>query len=194
MAVDLHAGQIQGFFSIPGDELSTFPLMSHYFAKKQVPNLTVVAADLGFAKKARNYAEALNAPVAFVEKRRVGPSVSSMAVIGDVAGQNVLVVDDEVDRGTTVAGAADILRAEGAKDLYLSFVHPTFSENAVDLLAKAGYKEIICTNTEPVSCETRQRLPNLTVLDLGPWLACVIRGVHNGLSVGATLHEFVETC
>ena len=188
MTVDLHAGQIQGFFSIPGDELSAFPLLSQYFREKQIPDLVVVAADLGFAKKARNFAAELGAPVAFVEKRRDGSCTESLSVIGEVKGKNVLIVDDEVDRGTTMAGAAHKLRQEGAKDVYACFVHATFSDNAAQRLAEAGFKEIVCTNTQPITPE--KRLPNMTVIHLGPWLARIIDAVHRGLSVGKTLREY----
>jgi len=188
MTVDLHAGQIQGFFSIPGDELSAFPLLSQYFREKQIPDLVVVAADLGFAKKARNFAAELGAPVAFVEKRRDGSCTESLSVIGEVKGKNVLIVDDEVDRGTTMAGAAHKLRQEGVKDVYACFVHATFSDNAAQRLAEAGFKEIVCTNTQPITPE--KRLPNMTVIHLGPWLARIIDAVHRGFSVGKTLREY----
>jgi ribose-phosphate pyrophosphokinase len=188
MAVDLHAGQIQGFFSIPGDELSAFPLLSHHFVKKNIPNLVVVAADLGFAKKARNFAETLHSPVAFIEKRRRGSDVQSLSVIGDVAGKNVLIVDDECDRASTIAGAAHILREGGAKDIYACFVHPTLSANAVRRLAEADFEEIVCTNTEAIPSE--KLLPNMKVIHLGSWLARVIDAVHRGLSVGRTLSDF----
>lgn len=188
MTVDLHAGQIQGFFDVPVDELSAFPLLSQYFECKNIPNLVVVAADLGFAKKARNFAEHLGAPVAFIEKRRRGAKTDSLTVIGNVKGCNVLLVDDEVDRGGTLAGAADILRKAGALDIYACFVHATFSENAVENLAKAGFKEIICTNTQPERHE--DQLPNLKTIHLGPWLARVIDSVHRGQSVGKTLRDY----
>ncbi|MGI5917097.1 MAG: ribose-phosphate diphosphokinase [Anaerolineae bacterium] len=189
MVVDLHAGQIQGFFDIPGDEISAFPLLSRYFVQKNIPDLVVVAADLGFAKKARNFAEALHAPVAFVEKRRSGDETESLSVIGDVKGKNVLIVDDEVDRGTTLIGAACILREQGARDVYACFVHPTFSDNAEERLARADLREIVCTDTEPI--HHKERLPNLTVIHLGPWLANIIAAVHRGHSVGNTLREYV---
>ncbi len=188
MTVDLHAGQIQGFFSVPGDELSAFPLLSNYFAKKRIPNLVVVAADLGFAKKARNFAQKLGVPVAFIEKRRNGKEVESLAVIGEVKNRNILIVDDEVDRGSTMLGASKILRRAGARDIYCCFVHPTFSDDAVQNLANADFKEIVCTNTEPIPPE--KRLPNLTIIHLGPWMAKVIDAVHRGLSVGRTLSEY----
>ena len=188
MTVDLHAGQIQGFFDIPGDELSAFPLLSQYFAGKRISDLVVVAADLGFAKKARNLAETLGAPVAFVEKRREGRNTECLTVIGDVQGKNVLIVDDEVDGGGTITGAAHILRDSGARDVYACFVHPTFSGDAVKKLAKANFIEIVCTNTEPIPEE--KKLPNMKIIPLGPWLAKVIDAVHRGLSVGKTLKEY----
>lgn len=189
MTVDLHAGQIQGFFSIPGDELSAFPLLTEYFRRLAIPNLAVVAADLGFAKKARNFAQALNAPVAFVEKRRDGADTHSLTVIGDVRGCNVLLVDDEVDQGTTMAGAAHILREAGAREVYACFVHATFSANAAQCLANAGFAEIVCTNTQPITPE--KQLPNMRVIHLGPWMASIIDAVHRGLSVGKTIAEYL---
>jgi len=188
MTVDLHAGQIQGFFEMPGDEVSAFPLLSEYFRRKSIPDLVVVAADLGFAKKARNFAETLKAPVAFVEKRRRGSNTESLTVIGDVRGCNVLLVDDEVDRGTTMSGAARILREAGARDVYSCFVHATFSVGAKECMRNAGFREIVCTDTEPITED--ELLPNLTVIRLGPWLAQIINAVHRGISVGRTLREY----
>jgi ribose-phosphate pyrophosphokinase len=190
MTVDLHAGQIQGFFNITGDELTVFPLLSRYFSAKQIPDLTVVAADLGFAKKARNFAEALGVPVAFVEKRRKGPQTEDFAVIGEVKGCNVLIVDDEVDRGTTMCDAAHILRDNGAKDVYACFVHATFSDGAAERMRRANFKEVVCTDTQPIT-EGKQ-LPNMTVIHLGPWLARIIDAVHRGLSVGKALKEYQQ--
>lgn len=191
MVVDLHAGQIQGFFNMPGDEISAFPLISRYLQLKKIPNLVVVAADLGFAKKARNIAETLDAPVAFVEKRRDGGSTECISLIGEVRGMNVLIVDDEVDRGGTIIGASRILRQEGACDIYAAFVHATFSDNALQRLIEANLKEIICTNSEPMN--PAKLLPNMTVISLGPLIAQVINAVHTGLSVGETLTQYAST-
>ncbi len=188
MAVDLHAGQIQAFFDIPGDELSALPLLSRHFMERHIPDLVVVAADLGFAKKARNIAQTLDAPVAFVEKRRTGASTESLTVIGDVAGCNVLVVDDEVDRAGTMAGDACILREAGARDVYSCFVHATFSEGAAQRMAEAGFAEIVCTNSTPIT--PAKQLPNMKVIHLGHWLASIIDSVHRGRSVGRTLSEY----
>jgi len=188
MTVDLHAGQIQGFFDIPVDELSALPLLSEYFVRKQIPNLVVVAADLGFAKKARNIAETLRVPVAFVEKRREASRSESLTVIGDVKGKNVLIVDDEVLTGGTIIDDARIIRQAGAKKLYACFTHPTFSEGVTECLASGDFEEIVCTNTQPIPRE--KTLPNMKIIHLGPWLASVIDAVHRGLSVGATLRQY----
>lgn len=188
MVVDLHAGQIQGFFNMPGDELSAFPLLCAYFKRKAIPDLVVVAADLGFAKKARNVAEALDVPVAFIEKRRTGAEAHDISVIGEVKDKNVLIVDDECDQGTTMCEGARIVREAGARDVYACFVHPTFSRNAVQNLAAANFKEIVCTNTQPIPPE--KRLPNMHIIHLGPWIARVINAVHQGDSVGATLQSY----
>jgi ribose-phosphate pyrophosphokinase len=188
MTVDLHAGQIQGFFSFPGDELSAFPLLSRHFINKGIEDLVIVAADLGFAKKARNFAETLGVPVAFIEKRRDGGSTECLSVIGDVRNKNTLIVDDEVDRGTTTAGAADILRAYGARDVYSCFVHATFSDDAAQRMREANFREIVCTNSQPIT--PAKRLPNMKVISLGPWMARVIDAVHRGHSVGDTLRAY----
>lgn len=189
MTVDLHAGQIQGFFNIPGDALTAFYLLSDYVQEKQIPDLTVVSADLGFAKQARNWGEALNVPVALVEKRRVDnaerPEV--LSVIGQVKGRNVLLVDDEVNTGGSVVNAVRVLREEGARDIYLAFTHGFLTEQSCKRLGALGLEEIIFTNTVPLPPE--RVLPNMTVLSVGPLLAEVIRRAHLGQSVGELFNE-----
>ena len=189
MTIDLHAGQIQGFFSIPGDEISAFNILSDYLVKKNLPNAVVVAADLGFAKKGRNFAEKLGLPLAFVEKRRSLTDASSkaMTLIGDVQGKNVIIVDDEVDTAGSLMEAATIVKAHGAKDIYASFTHPLFSPPAVERLRKCELKEIVTTNTIPIPSE--KMLPNITVLSVAPLLGEVIRRVHLGISVGEYMKD-----
>jgi len=194
MTVDLHAGQIQGFFTIPCDELTAFPLLAHRVQQLNIPDLVVVAADLGFAKRARNFAQVLDAPVAFVEKRRAKGHTQSLTVIGDVRGKNALIVDDEVDRGTTIVGAARILREAGAKSVHVSFVHATFSDGAAKRLAQAEVERYFCTNTQPITAEERATLPHLEVVHLGPWLADIIDSVHRGHSLGDTLRQYMLHC
>ncbi len=187
LTLDLHAGQIQGFFSIPGDDLSAFNLLSDYFLQKQIPNAVVVSADLGFAKKGRNFAEKLHLPMAFVEKRRTGPQSQALTVIGDVRGRNAIVVDDEVDTAGSLTETAHILRENGVCDLYASFTHAVFSPPAVERLRAAGFREVVTTNTVPIPAH--KRFEGLTVLSVAPFLGEVIRRVHNGESVGAFLGD-----
>jgi ribose-phosphate pyrophosphokinase len=189
ITIDLHAGQIQGFFNIPGDALTAFYLLSDYVKEKHIPDLTVVSTDLGFAKQARNWGERLDVPVALVEKRRVDnaerPEV--MSIIGNVEGQNVLLVDDEVNTAGSVVNAVDTLRENGAKDIYLAFTHGFLSNKAFERLASLHLKEIILTNT--ISQPKDRLLPNMTVLSVAPMLAEVIRRAHEGRSVGELFDE-----
>src|SRR6185503_14164824 len=131
ITMDLHAGQIQGFFSIPGDVLTAFHLLSDYFVtlRADLVDPVIVTADLGFAKKGRNFAARVGATMAFIEKRRTGndATAEAMTVIGDVQGKDVIIVDDEVDTAGSVVQAVNIVRHYGARNIYLSFVHPVLS-------------------------------------------------------------------
>jgi len=187
VTIDLHAGQIQGFFSIPGDELTAFHLLSDYFLAKNLPNAVIVTADLGFAKKGRNFAQKLHTPMAFVEKRRTGVDSEAVTLIGDVRGKNVLIVDDEVDTASSVSEAVNIVKEHGAEDIYLSFTHPTFSPPALERLRELPIKEIVTTNTVPISPE--KMLPNITILSVAPLLGEVVRRIHKGISVGELFNE-----
>lgn len=189
MTIDLHAGQIQGFFNIPGDALTAFHLVSDYVQKKTIPNLVVCSADLGFAKKARNWAEKLGTPLAVVEKRRLFNTgqAEALTVIGDVQGMNVLLVDDEVLTGGTIEKSVEALRNNGAQDVYLAFTHALLKEKAFERLASLDLKEIITTNTVPLP--PAKILPNMTVLSVAPMLAKVIQRAHEGRSVGELFNE-----
>ncbi|TEU11534.1 MAG: ribose-phosphate pyrophosphokinase, partial [Anaerolineales bacterium] len=182
LTMDLHAGQIQGFFSIPGDELTAFHLLSDYFLEKNLTNTVIVTADLGFAKKGRNFAQKLHLPMAFVEKRRTEVDSEAVTLIGDVQGKNVLIVDDEVDTASSVSEAVNIVKERGAEDVYLSCTHPTFSPPATERLRDLPIKEIVTTNTVPIPPE--KMLPNITVLSVAPLLGEVMRRIHKGISVG----------
>ena len=191
ITIDLHAGQIQGFFNIAGDVLTTFYLLIDYIAEKKIDNLVIVSTDLGFAKKGRNWAERLGTPHAIVEKRRIGNDAKSeaLSLIGDVRDMNVLLVDDEVLTGGSVVNAVNLVRQEGARDVYLAFAHPLLAEQAAERLAGAGIKEIITTNTVPISEEKRAKLPNMTVLSVAPLLGEVILRTNQGRSVGELFDE-----
>ncbi len=191
IVMDLHAGQIQGFFSIPGDVLTAFHVLGDYFLEKR-PTLqdpVIVTADLGFAKKGRNFAAKIGANMAFIEKRRAGndASAEAMIVIGDVKDKDVIIVDDEVDTAGSAAQAVQIVKDHGARDVYLSFVHPVFSPPAVERLKNLPLREIVTTNTIPIPPE--KRLPNLTVRSVASLLGEVIKRAHEGRSVGEMFNE-----
>jgi ribose-phosphate pyrophosphokinase len=189
ITIDLHAGQIQGFFSIPGDVLTAFHLISDYFADKQLENTVIVTADLGFAKKGRNYAEELGMPLAFVEKRRMTTKDQTevMSLIGDVRGMNVILFDDECDTAGSMVNAVNTVREHGARDVYLTFTHAVLSGPAIERLRKLDIKEIVTTNTLNIPPE--KRLDNMTVLSVAPLIGEVIMRAHEGRSVGELFNE-----
>jgi ribose-phosphate pyrophosphokinase len=186
--LDLHADQIQGFFSIPGDVMTVFSILSNYFREKRLENAVVVASDLGFAKKARNLAAELGMPLAFVEKRRVSVDTEALTLVGEVEGHDVIIVDDEVDTGSTTVNSVNIVREHGARDIYLCFAHAVFSPPAVERLRELSIKEIVTTNSVPLPPE--KHLPNLTVLSVADLLGEVIQRVHEGRSVGEVFQDF----
>lgn len=189
MTIDLHAGQIQGFFSIPGDEFSAFPALTDYLTEKNIPDAVIVSADLGFAKKARNFARRLDLPLAFVEKRRIGndPKVQALTVIGDVQDKNAIVVDDEVDTAGTLVEAVNLLKRSGARTVYTACTHATLSHPAVERLRDTPIEEFICTDTVPIPAG--KQLPNFKILSVAPLLAETIARTHAGRSVGEYLHD-----
>ncbi|MBI5031170.1 MAG: ribose-phosphate diphosphokinase [Chloroflexi bacterium] len=189
MTVDLHAGQIQGFFGIPGDEFTAFPILTDFLAQKKIPDAVVVSADLGFAKKARNFARRLDTPLAFVEKRRIGndPKAQALTVIGDVQDKNAIIVDDEVDTAGTLTEAVRLIKRSGARQVYTVCTHATLSNPAVERLRDAPIEEFICTDTVPIPAE--KKLPNMTILSVAPLLAETIARTHEGRSVGEYLHD-----
>lgn len=189
MALDLHSGQIQGFFNIPGDALTAFHLLSDYVISKQIDDLVVVATDLGFAKEGRNWAQKLGVPLAFIEKRRVDNAERprALSLIGDVEGKNVMLVDDEVNTAGSIINAVHVVKENGAKDVYFAFTHPFLSTEAYERLASLDLKEIIFTNT--ITIDEKLRLPNMTTLSVAPLLGEVILRAHEGRSVGELFDE-----
>ena len=184
LTVDMHAGQIQGFFNIPVDELTTLPLMGQHFADKELQDLVVVAVDIGISKKARDMAERLGAPLAIIEKRRTGndDENETMNVIGDVEGKIALTFDDEIDTGGTIVNAAKALSEQGVKEVYACVTHPVLSRNAAGLMANSEFKEVVVTDTIPISAEKRNG--KFTVLSVAPLLGEAIYRIHKGQSVG----------
>ena len=194
MTIDLHAGQIQGFFSIPGDVLRGFHILSDYLLELApcLQNPVVVTADLGFAKKGRAYAELLHTGLAFIEKKRTTDikNPQSMTIIGDVQDRDVILVDDEVNTGGSMVHAVEILKDHGARNIYMIFVHPVLSGNAVERLAELPVKRFVTTNTVPIPPEKKALLGNrLVVLSISAMLGEVIRRANEGRSVGAMFNE-----
>jgi len=183
LTMDMHAGQIQGFFNIPVDELTAQILQARYFVEKKLDKLTVVSADEGFAKKARKLADRLNAPLAIVEKRRLGNNgvTEAMGIIGNVSGMRALIVDDEIDTAGSLTQAVRVVREHGALDIYCCATHAIFSGSAIDRLQAAAIKEIVVTDSIPAP--DPKLLPNLTVLSVAELFAGIISRIHDGRSV-----------
>jgi len=183
LTMDMHAGQIQGFFNIPVDELTAQIIQARYFSEKGLENFTVVSADEGFAKKARMLADRLNAPLAVVEKRRLGNNgmTEAMGIIGNVEGHHVLIVDDEIDTAGSLTQAARVVYTHGARDIYCCATHAVLSGSAIDRLRNAPIKEIVITDTIP--SPDPKLLPNMTVLSVAELFAGTISRIHDGRSV-----------
>jgi len=184
LTIDLHAGQIQGFFNIQTDELTALSILADYF-KKQRDNRVVVAPDLGAAKRARNFAQMLNAPLAVMEKRRLGNDEHAeiMHVIGEVKGMRALVVDDEIDTAGTLVETMNALLEAGVSDVTACATHAVLSGPAVQRIEEAAIGELVVTDTLPLPPE--KRLPKITVLSVAPLLGEAIQRIHTGQSVGA---------
>jgi len=185
LAMDLHAPQIQGFFNIPVDELTALFLLSDYFKTKGLKDLVVVAIDIGITKRARDLASRLNAPLAIMEKRRVGnvDKTETLNVIGDVAGKVALTVDDEIDTAGSLLGVVSTLEKRGAKEIYACCTHPVLSGPAIERIAACPVKEVVVTDTIPVNGD--KKIDKITVLPIAPLLGEAIQRIHTGSSVGA---------
>jgi ribose-phosphate pyrophosphokinase len=183
LTMDMHAGQIQGFFNIPVDELTAQILQARHFAQMELENFTVVSADEGFAKKARRLADRLNAPLAIIEKRRLGNNghIEAMGIIGNIEGRNALVVDDEIDTAGSLTQAVHVVYEHGARDIYCCASHGVLSGPAIERLSKAPIKEIVITDSIPLA--EHKRLPNMTVLSVAGLFAGAISRIHDGRSV-----------
>ncbi|MBK9942819.1 MAG: ribose-phosphate pyrophosphokinase [Kouleothrix sp.] len=190
ITLDLHAGQIQGFFNIPVDELSAVNLLVRHFAERNWHDTVVVSPDLGFAKRARNFAEQLGAPLAIVEKRRVQQlqnpeeplsQVEARTLIGDVSGKRCILVDDEILTGGSMIEAADLLMANGAREVYAAAVHAVLAGNALERLSHSAIRELVTTDSlhQPAAKDSAF----LRVLSIAPLLAEVIQRIHSGVSI-----------
>ncbi len=194
ITLDLHAGQIQGFFSIPGDVLTAFYILVEHLLpiRKTMNNPVVVTADLGFAKKARNFAATLDVPMAFIEKRRVAndAKAEALTLVGDVSDRDVIIVDDEVDTGGSMAQAVNLVKSSGANRIFMAFVHPILSASGAQRLASLPVEKIITTDSVPLIPEKKALFGDrLTVLSVAPLLGEVIKRANEGRSVGEMFGE-----
>ena len=168
VSIDLHAGQIQGFFNIPVDELTALYLISRYFKEKDLSNPVVVSADEGASKRSRNVAQYLSAPLAIIEKRRVSNDevAEALNVIGDVDGKQAIMVDDEALTGGTLVEGAQLLKRRGATAVYSGVTHALLSGNAPERIKGSPIDELVVTDTVPLSAD--KLLPQMTVLSIAP--------------------------
>lgn len=185
LTIDLHAPQIQGFFNIPVDELTALFILSDYWKRKKLSDLVVVATDIGISKRARDVAAKLHAPLAIIEKRRIGnaDAIETLNIIGEVKGMRALTVDDEIDTAGSLTGAVNTLLEQGATEVYACCTHPIFSGPAIERIASSPVKEVVVTDTVPVGKE--KKLDKITVLSVASLLGEAIHRIHTGLSIGA---------
>ncbi|MBM3940402.1 MAG: ribose-phosphate pyrophosphokinase [SAR202 cluster bacterium] len=186
LTVDLHAGQIQGFFSIPVDELTALPLLTSYFKALELPHPVAVAVDIGISKRARDFAEKLAVPLAIVEKRRVAGNVDRtelLNIIGEVQGKTAILMDDEVDTAGSMVNAAKALLDAGVREVYGCCTHAVLSGPAAPRLLQSPIKELVTTDTVPVPPERRDG--KVKVVSVAALLGEAIHRIHSGLSVGA---------
>jgi ribose-phosphate pyrophosphokinase len=188
VTVDLHTGQIQGFFDYPVDHLTSVPVIAEYLRQNVESDAVIVAPDAGGGKLARRFADRLNADIAFIDKRRPkGTHNVAVAteVVGDINGRTCIIVDDMIDTAGTVVSAANLLIDRGAVDVYIAATHGLLSGPAVDRLKNGPVREVVVTNTVPISDE--KRFDNLRVLSIAPLLAEAIDAVFEDGSVSELL-------
>lgn len=184
LTMDLHAGQIQGFFNIPVDNLTAAPIFLDYFRGKKLDNLLVTSPDIGGIKMARNFSRELDSGMAVVAKHRTGDdSVEVDYIIGDVKGKNVIIIDDQINTAGTIAVACGSLKDNGARDVYVAATHAIFAGQAIERLSSSPITEIVITDTIPTP--RADELKNLTILSVASELAEAIACIHNNQSVSA---------
>ena len=189
LTVDLHAGQIQGFFNIPVDELTALNLFVRYFHEKELVDPVVVAVDIGISKRARNMAERLNLPLAIIEKRRMDNSdtAHSFNIIGEVAGRTAIAFDDEISTGGSLITATDALLEAGVREVYACSTHGVLARSAAETIEQSAVKEIVLTDTLPTTHHSDST--KIHSLSIAPTLGEAIRRIHLGESVGAIFLE-----
>ncbi len=184
IAIDLHAGQIQGFFDIPVDHLYAVKIFEKYFKKKALKNVVIVSPDVGGIKMARAYSKRLGAGLAIVDKRRISDSeAEAMHLLGDVKGKNVILVDDIIATAGSIVEAAIALKKNGAKDIYAAITHPVLCGPAIERIKTSEIKELVVTDTIPLG--RKKKLKKIVQLSVAPLLAEAIRRIHNEESISA---------
>jgi ribose-phosphate pyrophosphokinase len=193
LTVDLHAGQLQGFFNIPVDEMTALMTLADYFNGKSLKNPVVVAPDLGSTKRARNFAEDIDASLAVIEKRRVGnvDRAEILNLIGNVDGRPVVIIDDEIDTAGSITQAAEVCLDNGATEIYAACTHAVFSGPAIERLTVSPIKEIVVTNTIPQPQE--KMIDKVTVLSIAALLGESIQRIHTGTSVSSAYRSADRT-
>jgi ribose-phosphate pyrophosphokinase len=181
---DLHATQILGFFNIPADQLIFADLLANYFKKMNFEDLVVVATDAGSSKKAYKYAMRLNAPIAMLDKRRLGNSQETLIenIVGDVTGKRCVIFDDEIDRGSSIINAVKVLEEYKVKEIYAACTHAVLSGPAIDRIKNSSIKELVITNTIPLP--PSKQIDKIKVLTVAPTFAEAIKRIHEGHSMG----------
>jgi len=188
LTIDLHAGQIQGFFDIPLDHLYAVNAFVEYFEKKNIDNLVVVSPDVGGIKTARAYSKRFNASLAIVDKRRIDDNDAEvMNIMGEVRGKNIIIVDDIVATAGSLVEAANALKKAGARDIYATVTHAVLCGPAIERISVSPIKELIVTNTIPV--EAQKMNGKIEVLSVAPLLASAIKRIHNEESISMLFEE-----
>ncbi len=184
ITVDLHAGQIQGFFDIPLDHLYAVRIFAEYFMEKKLENIVIVSPDVGGIKMARAYAKRFGADLAIVDKRRIDDvDAEVMHIMGNVEGKNVILVDDIVATAGSLVEAAAALKKHGAKDIYAAITHPVLCGPAIERIKKSEIKELVVTDTIPMDSE--KQIKGITQLSVASLLGEAIRRIHNEESISA---------
>lgn len=189
VTIDLHAAQIQGFFDIPVDEMQALPLICKYFKNKNIEDLCIVSPDHGGATRARKMSEALDCPIAIIDKRRPKPNVAEvMGIIGDVSGKNCILVDDMIDTAGTIVAGASVLKEKGAKDVYIACTHGVLSGPAIERLANCVAKEVVITDT--IAIPEEKHFDKLVQISVAELLAHTIESIENNLPVSDVFIQF----
>ncbi|MEK6546480.1 MAG: ribose-phosphate pyrophosphokinase [Nitrospinota bacterium] len=185
LAIDLHAGQIQGFFNLPVDHLYAAPIQIEYIKRKRLKDLVIVSPDAGGVERARAFAKKLNTSLAIIDKRRDKPGVAKvMNIIGDIKGKRAMIVDDMIDTAGTLIEATNALLKNGAREVYACCTHPVLSEPAIERINKSPLKEVIVSNTIPLS-DKQKRCNKIIILSISKLLGEAIKRIHTATSVSS---------